>query len=269
MKVKNKIISAIAAGTLTLASLVGAMPGIVPDMGDSLTASAAAQSDKLFDKTSGLYYYKYDENEDGIYDRVTIANDVPGLNSPDKSKTNYYGITKLVIPSEIEGLPVTSIAPDAFFLCFSLTDVTVPESVTFIGGSAFESCEALKCVTIKNPECEIAGESSIISNRYTANGRDREFYYDGTIKGYAGSTAQAYAEKYGYKFKALDESGTDYEKGDANHDGFVNVRDAAVIAKALADHKGDTLPESADYDENGSINVRDAAMIARHLAETK
>ena len=57
-----------------------------------------------------------------------------------------------------------------------------------------------------------------------------------------------------------------YPLGDANHDGNVNVRDAACIAHYLANRKNYLLPEEADYNQDGSINVRDAAAIAKYLA---
>ena len=57
--------------------------------------------------------------------------------------------------------------------------------------------------------------------------------------------------------------------GDANGDNTLNVRDAAHIAKMLAQGKADELPDSADFNEDGKINVRDAAAIAKFLATGK
>ena len=57
--------------------------------------------------------------------------------------------------------------------------------------------------------------------------------------------------------------------GDANGDGVLNVRDAAYIAKTLAQGKGDELPSAADFNKDGKVNVRDAAAIAKHLASAK
>ena len=54
--------------------------------------------------------------------------------------------------------------------------------------------------------------------------------------------------------------------GDANEDGYVNVRDCAFIANKLASGKGDTLSNNADYNQDGKKNVRDAASLSNDLA---
>ena len=54
----------------------------------------------------------------------------------------------LVIPSSIEGKPVTSIRDEAFIGCNQITAVTIPNSVTHIGGLAFGGCAALVRVSI-------------------------------------------------------------------------------------------------------------------------
>ena len=46
---------------------------------------------------------------------------------------------ELVIPSKYKGKPVTSIGNYAFFLCSSLTSVSIPESITSIEGAAAPS----------------------------------------------------------------------------------------------------------------------------------
>ncbi len=54
----------------------------------------------------------------------------------------------LVIPSAIEGYPVTTIAVQAFYNCENLTILTIPDSVTAIGYGAFQLCENLVKATI-------------------------------------------------------------------------------------------------------------------------
>jgi hypothetical protein len=58
--------------------------------------------------------------------------------------TGYSGLGgAVIIPSTLNGLPVTGIANDAFYDCANLTGLTIPASVTNIGDSAFGSCTAL------------------------------------------------------------------------------------------------------------------------------
>ena len=58
--------------------------------------------------------------------------------------------TKIVIPSEYEGLPVTTIGASAFSECTSLTSIEIPDSVTSIENYAFEGCKNLISVEIPN-----------------------------------------------------------------------------------------------------------------------
>ena len=55
---------------------------------------------------------------------------------------------EVVIPDEIEGLPVISIGGSAFSACGGLTSITIPDSVTSIGDGAFAGCLNLNSVTI-------------------------------------------------------------------------------------------------------------------------
>ena len=56
-----------------------------------------------------------------------------------------YDLTSVAIPNS-----VTSIGMSAFAYCYGLTSVTIPNSVTSIGGSAFGYCSGLTSVTIPN-----------------------------------------------------------------------------------------------------------------------
>ena len=54
----------------------------------------------------------------------------------------------VTIPGATNGLPVTSIGENAFFLCTNLTRVSIPDSITNCGSFAFYYCSGLASVTI-------------------------------------------------------------------------------------------------------------------------
>ena len=56
--------------------------------------------------------------------------------------------TDVVIPDTYNGLPVTSIGDRAFYDRYSLTSITIPDSVTSIGDYAFIYCSSLTSITI-------------------------------------------------------------------------------------------------------------------------
>ena len=103
--------------------------------------------------------------------------------------TSAYISGDLVIPSSVsdgtEQYSVTSIGVNAFWNCYGLTSVTIPNSVTSIGNYAFTDCSGLTSVTIPNSVTSIenstfsgcSGLTSVnIGNSVTSIG-DNAFYY--------------------------------------------------------------------------------------------
>ena len=64
------------------------------------------------------------------------------------------GLTSITIPES-----VTTIGNSAFFRCTGLTSITIPESVTSIGTSAFSGCTGLTSVTIPESVTSIGGSA--------------------------------------------------------------------------------------------------------------
>ncbi|MBR6983910.1 MAG: leucine-rich repeat protein [Ruminococcus sp.] len=94
----------------------------------------------------------------------------------------------------------------AFEFCHKLKSVTIPENVSSIGNNCFALCYDLEEIYILNPECKINGNGNTICNKMIddPDGSAKSLYvFDGVIHGYEGSTAQTYADKYGYKFESL------------------------------------------------------------------
>ena len=164
------------------------------------------------------------------------------------------------------GSGVTSIDNNAFAECSNLRSITVPERVTGIGGNAFYNCERLTSITIENPECEIYDDGSTICNDY-----DDKYYFNGTICGYDNSTAQTYAEKYGYKFLSL---GTAPEPpvtvwGDADENGTADMDDVVAIlcaASGIASLSKQGALNADIYQNGDGINSNDAVSLQKYLA---
>ena len=83
------------------------------------------------------------------------ASSVPGdygydtLDDGSVEITSYDGAdTELVIPSTLDGRPVTAIGKGTFAMRFKLTRVTLPEGLSSIGESAFQGCIGLTDVTL-------------------------------------------------------------------------------------------------------------------------
>jgi len=65
----------------------------------------------------------------------------------------------VTIPSTINGLPVTRIGNSAFWQCFSLLNVSIPDTVTNIESNAFDHCIALTNVSLSQNLKTIKGNA--------------------------------------------------------------------------------------------------------------
>jgi len=82
------------------------------------------------------------EGESGDFSYVVYVGDTVGI-------TGYNGdATEVTVPSEIEGLPVTTIDVWAFSDNATVKKVILPDGITNIRGSAFENCTALESISI-------------------------------------------------------------------------------------------------------------------------
>ncbi len=88
--------------------------------------------------------------DSGTYERLTYYNygDYIEISGCEKS------VKEVVIPAEIDGVPVTNIGEKAFYECWQLTSVDIADSVKNIGALAFCYCKSLKTVNIPDSvEC--------------------------------------------------------------------------------------------------------------------
>lgn len=169
------------------------------------------------------------------------------------------------------------------FINTLLKNVVIPDSVSYIGKFAFYRCPTLKEIVILNPDCEIYDADTTITSMDS-------FGYRGVIKGYKGSTAEVYANKYGYTFVPLDNdeqtititttsssnthtstTPTTSKKvvyGDVNIDGKVTVADAVAILQFLGNKDKYALTDEAKanadcYNTGDVITGNDALTIQK------
>ena len=123
----KRLISALLAITMVLC-ITTSIP---------LSASAVT-TDKV---QSGLTYT--DEYGEWTYE---LTDDGTGciITDYDESETNVE------IPSVIDGIPIVEIGEEAFYYCYYLESITIPDSVTTIDGWAFCNCSSLIDITIPN-----------------------------------------------------------------------------------------------------------------------
>ena len=97
-------------------------------------------------------------DEEIIIDNYTFKKDPEhfGLQLVKTDKTISNAIIPNTVPYNGTELPVTSIGNDAFHRCFSLTSVTIPNSVTRIGQGAFWGCSSLTSIAIPNSVTSIS-----------------------------------------------------------------------------------------------------------------
>ena len=138
--------------------------------------------------------YAYDfavDNEDGVtiyYNYINEGRELEVTKNGDYDYGTYSYSGSVVIPEEVtygdRTLKVTRIRYEAFQSCSGLTSVTIPGSVTSIGGGAFAYCTGLTSVTIQDGVTSIGeyafqycrGLTSVtIPNSVTSIGREAFF----------------------------------------------------------------------------------------------
>ena len=136
---------------------------------------------------------------------VTIPNSVTAIGI--KAFSYCSNLTSIEIPSGVE-----SIENSTFFYCKSLKNVVIPSSVKYISFRAFRGCSSMTSITIPSSvnniasgvfeECSSLKRLVFLNAQCSLDGIDVPL--GTTIFGYAGSTAEAYAEKTNRTFVALE-----------------------------------------------------------------
>ncbi len=189
-----------------------------------------------------------------------------------------------IIPSKIEGYPVTTIANRTFVLSSRFTSITLPETLVTIEKEAVLSCENIKEITIPRNvqnigEHALGYEMKLVpvcgsSETYIAFYRMDDFI----IKGYKGTAAETYALQNRFTFIALDDEPvttttpvtTDITTTETT---VVTTQTTAICTTSAAETTPITttvtIPEiKGDANGDGKLAASDAAFIAKELAQS-
>lgn len=235
----------------------------------------------------------------GIASEALYKHQMETLNLPDSLKYINSGAISYTSNLKTVTLPqgLERIESDAFKLS-GLSEITIPESVEYIGDAAFYQepwNSNFEKITILNPNCEI------YNDEYTLNGKMNVF----TIYGFNVSTAHDYADAHNRKFVALDAvettttteattttttttttapvtttapttttTETELMQGDVDGDDVISVSDAVAVLKIYAmsaagmDVSDFTAAQfqAADVDGDGVVAVSDAVFLLTYYA---
>lgn len=204
----------------------------------------------------------------------------------DASFARCYALTKAVVPGSVSvigprafdfdvelndltlGEGITEIGEGAFAACLKLSEVTLPQSLTKIDNTAFLGCGALNEITIPKSVTYIGINALGYTEGYNGLSKKDSFI----IRGYKDTAAEQYALDNGFTFIDL-ENGDIPEPGvtigDVTGDGKVDITDATVIQKAVAEliELTDEQKKAADTNADGKIDITDATMIQKFVAE--
>ncbi len=202
--------------------------------------------------------------------------DCPGLIDTDGAFGRCKGLKKVYVNipeidnvmfdnceniEEVEiGDRVTTIGHSAFRSVTSLSSLELPDSVRIIGSDSFALIEAE--ITI-NPSVEIIGTLKASHDVITGdidtpaynNLTDAEictFSSACKIRGYRGTEAERYAEKWNCEFIPIET-----ETGDVNLDGQVSVADAVTLQRHLLGRYVSTGAAYGDMNGDSSVDTFD------------
>ena len=189
-----------------------------------------------------------------------------------------------IIPSKIEGYPVTTIANRTFVLSSRFTSITLPETLVTIEKEAVLSCENIKEITIPRNVQNIGEHALGYEMRLVPVCGSTETYIafyrmdDFIIKGYKGTAAETYALQNRFTFIALDDEPVTtttpvITTTTTTQTTVVTTQTTAICTTSAAETTPITttvtIPEiKGDANGDGKLSASDAAFIAKELAQS-
>lgn len=157
---------------------------------------------------------------------------------------------------------------DSAFEISDIKELLLGSQVGKIGAYACYQCPDLEKVTIYNAICQIDDSAFTFCNSSAG-----EQLFTGTIFGYDGSTAQAYAEKYGYAFESLGEM-LKLAAGDLNGDDAVGLEDVQSMLAYYTETVAGKNPlfaemqkKAADVNLDEKVDIADVQYTLKYYTE--
>ncbi|MBR1430318.1 leucine-rich repeat protein [Ruminococcus sp.] len=208
-------------------------------------------------------------------------------------------MTDLLIPDEVNGYPVVSVAKnlsmnskymdsiesvklgknvkvigEGAFQCNKLESIELNDALEWIDKYAFSSSNQISELVIPSNVSHIGDGAFTFGSisKVTVLSPDcvlgKSCLYAKEIVGYKGSTAEAYAEKNGLAFTEI--QSVSEKLGDANCDGNVELADAIFIMQVLSNPNRYTITDlgraNADVDKSTvGLTANDALFIQEYL----
>ncbi|MBR3969556.1 MAG: leucine-rich repeat protein [Ruminococcus sp.] len=280
----KKFISVLSALILSAA----AMPMCAAAEGDTGLPPKEDSTEAVIvpDYVSGTYenlnYRQYSDHVvvEGRYDvkgDIVIPSEVNGLPVTELGSFELSGITSVVIPDSVKKIG------NFCFYFTNIKSIVLPDSVTIIGDNAFSGCGKLESIEIPDSVEKIGmsaffGCRSLESVTIPKNTEISLFtpIFDSdtktVVKGYKDSFAYNHAKKYNVKFVYID-NGYEYLLGDTDSDGVVDASDASRTLEAYAmsltgSASNLSISQTAAADANGdsTVNSVDASYILNYYS---
>jgi len=185
-------------------------------------------------------------------------------------------LTSITIPDS-----VTSIGNSAFYWCIYLTGITIPDSVTSIGDSAFTCCDSLTSITIPDSVTSISNYAfywcksltgitipdsviSIGSSAFLECDKLKNVYFIGTEEQW---NKICIGSQNSSLTSATIHCEPESAYGDVNGDGVVTAIDMSELVLILTDKKTEYDKNSADIDSDSLITISDLVKLRMYIIE--
>ena len=199
------------------------------------------------------------------YEKVTVV--VRAKSSMNQSSS------KFIVSTGVDQQEFSAPGGSPFTDYVAVLDCSEADQVTVAGKSNFPVFQSIMVYAGDNDQLQMRGVAEeggadyrlitgITDKNYTVNGlvaggsfyyRVKAYYIDGTVSPWSKS-----------RYVVLSDSGTDYQTGDVNNDGKLNIQDVTDLIKYLLS-EGEINPTSADVNGDARISIDDVTALINLL----